>query len=331
LWTDFVATAVGGEPTTDFLEDRLRWPAPAPPEPFALDEPVTSRETTPEEALTTTPTTSVAASGLGQKLKGLPLWLKITVPVVAIVLVVAALSAGGENNTTGQPAATVANSTTAPATTATTAPRGTVPPTTHAATTRPPTSRPLPTQPPTTASPSEATMATATVKAAGISLNYPKSWILVPLTKSGLAAMLKVLSTKNPKLAAGIAGADVSQFKFRAIDTSQAVGQNVGVQLIQGGGSPSSLSDLRSGVLSQYKSVGGTVLDTTTVKVSGKTAYRVDLTLPIKAVDGTVVIAREGQLVIPEGDNTVVVTVSVSNDDPGVALINTILASVRRI
>ena len=80
-----------------------------------------------------------------------------------------------------------------------------------------------------------------------------------------------------------------------------------------------------------YKSAGGTVLDTTAVKVSGKTAYRLDLTLPIKSADGAALIAREGQLIIPEGDSAAAVTVTVSYDDAGVAVIDTILASVRRV
>jgi hypothetical protein len=80
-----------------------------------------------------------------------------------------------------------------------------------------------------------------------------------------------------------------------------------------------------------YKSAGGTVLDATAVKISGKTAYRIDLTLPVKLPDGSVVVARVGQLAVPEGDNTASVAVSAVNNDSGVAVINSILASVRRV
>ena len=82
-------------------------------------------------------------------------------------------------------------------------------------------------------SPSETTTRTAKVKAAGISLKYPKSWILVSLTKKGLAAQVKVVSKKNPKLAAAMAGTDLSQFKFRAIEPSEAFAENVQVQFVQ--------------------------------------------------------------------------------------------------
>jgi hypothetical protein len=178
-------------------------------------------------------------------------------------------------------------------------------------------------------SPTAEATTTAKVKAAGISVKYPKSWIAVPLTKKGLAAQTKALSKKNPKLAAVVAATDISQFKLRAIDPTTGR-ETVGVQFIEGSGSPSSLSDFNS-VIPQYKAAGATVLDTKVVKISGKTAFRIDMTLPVKLPDGSVAVQRVGQVVVPGGDSAAAVVAAGPDDDSGVAVINSILASVRRL
>jgi hypothetical protein len=183
-------------------------------------------------------------------------------------------------------------------------------------------------------SPSPGAMTPTKVKAAGISLKYPSSWLLVPLTKKALAAQAKILSKKNPKLAAVLAATDVTDvlhFKLHAIDPATDGGQNVGVQFVEGLGSPSSLSDFSSKIIPRYKAAGATILDTKAVKVSGKTAYRIDLTLPVKSPDGSIDVRHLGQLLVPEGDSWASVNAVASNDDAGIALIDSILTSVRRV
>ena len=59
-----------------------------------------------------------------------------------------------------------------------------------------------------------APMATAKVKGAGVSVKYPRAWIVVPLTKQALAAEMKIIAGKNPKLAALMSSVDPSQSKF---------------------------------------------------------------------------------------------------------------------
>jgi hypothetical protein len=184
---------------------------------------------------------------------------------------------------------------------------------------------------PASATPTGSTpMTTAKVKASEISVKYPRSWLLVPLTKKDLAAQEKILSKKNPKVAAAMAATDVSQYRLRAIDPTGS-SQNVGVQFVQGQGSPSSLADFKSGIVPGFKAAGGTVLDTAAVKLSGKAADRIDLTLPVKLPDASVVVARIGALVLPQGNNTTSVSVTASNNESGVALINSILSSVRHV
>ena len=173
---------------------------------------------------------------------------------------------------------------------------------------------------------------TAKVKAADISLEYPSSWYTAPVTKKAIAAQTKLLKKTNPKLAAALAesGVDASQFKLRAINP-EATGETVGVQLIEGQGSPGSLSDYKSAVIPGFEAVGATVLAAKTLKVSGKTAYRIDVTLPITLPDGSKQVTRLGQLVIPEGDDTVSINVAAIDDAAGQELVDDILGSVRRL
>jgi hypothetical protein len=174
-------------------------------------------------------------------------------------------------------------------------------------------------------------MRAAKVKAARLSLEYPSSWLVLPVTAKSVAAEKKALEKKNPKIAALLDQVDVTQFKFRAIDLDSGGGSNVAVQLVEGQGSPGSLTDFRDAVVPSFQGTGGSVVDTAAVKVSGKRAYRADMTIPVKGPDGATITARTGVVALPEGDNTALVFAAARNDAPGIALINRILASVRRI
>ena len=63
-------------------------------------------------------------------------------------------------------------------------------------------------------SPNVTVTKTVKVKAAWISPKYPKSWILVPLTKKGLVARAKIMSKKNPELVATAPTSATSSPKF---------------------------------------------------------------------------------------------------------------------
>ncbi|MCU1459012.1 MAG: hypothetical protein JWL73_3104 [Actinomycetia bacterium] len=172
---------------------------------------------------------------------------------------------------------------------------------------------------------------TARIKAAKISVKYPRGWTVAPLTKSGIDRIVKSLATKNPKLAAVLSNTDLSQFKFFAIDpTATTFASNINVQSV-GGGTLPTLADFTNQVQQAYTSAGGTFVGAKAMKINGKTAYRTDALLPIKAADGTTITAHEGQLFIARGGASAVVTVSSTNDPTGSALIDRIIAGVRLI
>jgi hypothetical protein len=171
-------------------------------------------------------------------------------------------------------------------------------------------------------------MATAKVKGAGVSVKYPRAWIVVPLTKQALAAEMKIIAGKNPKLAALMSSVDPSQSKFFAIDPATYSSEQV--QFSPGSGGPANLGEFKQGVKQIYASTGATFLDAEAVKVGGKTAYRAHLSLPIKAPDGTTVEVREGQLFLVHGDDGTVVTVGVRSGGD-TSIIDTILSGVHRV
>ena len=175
-------------------------------------------------------------------------------------------------------------------------------------------------------------MTSVQVKSAGVSLRYPSTWTVVPVTKRGVAAMLKSASKGHPKLAKLLANLDVSRFKFFAINLPGAAGahRNVNVVLdaaVHG----TTLADVRDGFGPLLKADGSTLVDIKKVKVSGKSAFRVDNTFPVKGADGTITDWYQGTLVIPGATSGTEVSVTASDDGPGTALINTMLTSVRHI
>jgi len=172
---------------------------------------------------------------------------------------------------------------------------------------------------------------TAVVKPAGVSLRYPSTWTVAKQTKKSLAAQVKALSKTNPALAAQLAQTDLTTAKFRAVDPGAASGEvsgNVRVQLVKSP-APRNLAAFTREVTQAYEADGDTVLGTHGVTVSGKTAYRVDLTIPIAGTGATPTVVRVGQLAVPRGSTSTVVTVGAPNTDAGAALIDTILNSVR--
>ena len=184
----------------------------------------------------------------------------------------------------------------------------------------------------TAASAGSTSMTTANVKSAGISLKFPSTWTVVTLTKKGLAAAEKAESKTNPQVAAELSKVDLSQFKFYAIDRVEVAGvySNVNVGLA-GGAHGVTLAFFRDQQASQYKAEGSTLVDAKAVKVSGKNAFRSDATVPVTNSDGTITDWSQTQLAIPGATSTTWIEVSSTNDAPGMALIDSVIASVHHI
>jgi hypothetical protein len=184
----------------------------------------------------------------------------------------------------------------------------------------------------TAASSTATSTTTAKVKGAGISLAYPETWIVVPLTKKGLASVTKAVAKNNPKLAALISGADLSQFKLYAVDAIGAGGvyDNVSVSTTTGVDG-FTVAQLREGLNGVYKPAGATVVDVKAVKLGGTRAFRSDVTYPFKSADGATTPESIGQLLIPRSASTTIVTVTSSEDAAGAGLINSILGSVHKL
>jgi len=171
----------------------------------------------------------------------------------------------------------------------------------------------------------------AKVPPAGISLRYPATWAIVPLTQKALEAQIKLLSKKNPKLAEAMnsAGSDAiaQQMKFRAQDLTGGA-SNVSVQALRGRG-PASLDDFTSVIAGEYKTIGATVLDTSEQRVSGTPGYRADVSLTVTLPDGSSTNARLGQLIIQNGSKLAIVTAASEDSAAGEQVIDQILGSVR--
>jgi hypothetical protein len=173
-------------------------------------------------------------------------------------------------------------------------------------------------------------MTTARVKAAGISLEYPTSWTALALTKKGLAAQAEAWLKTNPQFAALLATADVSQFKLYALDAAPKTYSNVKVSVAPAA-QGISLAYLRTRLSQKFAAAGATVLDAKVVKVSGKTAFRLDATVPVITYDGTTTDSYLGEELIPAASSSTWDAVSSSDDETGMTLVNNVLATVRRI
>ena len=188
----------------------------------------------------------------------------------------------------------------------------------------------------TAANPTDTKWKTATIKAAGLSLRYPSTWTRYTLTKKALAAEQRKGAKMNPQLA--MTPAEQAQFLkrvvFYAADLVAALAgrleSNINVQKIANGRFPSSLDEFTSGITPGLKQEGATVLNTSAVRIGGKQSFRVDFLLPVKAADGSSVVSRIGQLLVPYGRGGDVMTVGTTADDIGAQLINRVLGSVHR-
>ena len=176
---------------------------------------------------------------------------------------------------------------------------------------------------------------TVRVTAAGVSLQYPRDWIVFALGENRIAAQQQDLSKRDPRLAEAFRveaqTASLPNTKFQASDLSSAFGSRVSsgvkIEVVQGG-FPASLENFTSVREPSVKQAGGTVLNAATLKVSGETSYRLDVSFPVPRSDGTVVMTLLGQLLIRRGCGRVVITVATSDSHAGLTPIDQVLRSV---
>jgi hypothetical protein len=186
--------------------------------------------------------------------------------------------------------------------------------------------------PAATASTSSATTR-AKVTAAGISVAYPKGWTTVPASAVALNDMIKALEKKNPKAAAALEtatkGGLSKQVKLYAIDLSGTnTRENLNVIALGPTPMPSSVAQFESTIAAQYSSFNATVDHVSAVKVSGSTAYRADISVPLKLDDGTTVVLHVGQLVVETPKGVAVATVTAGDNADGSHTVDTVLGSV---
>ena len=189
---------------------------------------------------------------------------------------------------------------------------------------------------PATAQTDAGSTKTARVKAAGITFEYPSEWTAYAVTKKDAERQRVLLEKQNPKLAEAFdANAFAGQSKFYASDLGATFrgepSSNVSVLAFASGGFPSDLGDFEDGMRSEYRDLGATVLGFSETTVGKKKAYRADVTLPIKVPGGETIVARLGQLYAPYRGGGSVTTVTSTQDDRGIAVIDDVLASVRTL
>ena len=176
----------------------------------------------------------------------------------------------------------------------------------------------------------------ARIERARVSLQFPRDWLVFAQRPGQLAAQRERLARTDPARAAAFdveaQTALLPTTSFEASDLGSAVARgvssSVNVQVVDGG-FPSSLENFRAAREPNVESAGGRVLRADAVDVRGRTAYRIDVELPVIRSDGTQTSVRLGQLLLRHGAGRVVVTAGAPDDDAGASLVEHILTSVR--
>jgi hypothetical protein len=106
---------------------------------------------------------------------------------------------------------------------------------------------------------------------------------------------------------------------------------NVLVFVVNGGGFPSTLGDFTRAVESKATGAGLTVVNTSSVHVSGTQAYRSDLRYQLILSNGRSVALHEEDLFLSHGDGSVQVEVTTEDNPAGTKIIDDLSGSVHRI
>lgn len=177
----------------------------------------------------------------------------------------------------------------------------------------------------------------AKVKSAGISLEYPSNWAVVVLTPKIVRSQRAITLKNNPKLGElfdeAAAGEALKHSKFSAADLeAKLAGRPSSIVGVQGGsGFTLPLNKMVTQLAATYKKAGATILNTSTVQVSGTRSARIDMQLTANASDGTPVSVRLSQLLAPIGGRSVLVSVAAEDNNVGATTIDHIMQSVRAI
>ncbi len=177
-------------------------------------------------------------------------------------------------------------------------------------------------------------MKTVSVGGAGISVSYPRSWVVIPHSKADILKSRQVQSfvRSNPNAAAELerlesTGITSPNWKFVAVDLAGAnAGHFVGsLQVIVDlqDGFPSDLGEVRKAMAQNAASLSGNLVSTSAVQVGGEDSYEAVIRIQRGAQS-----AREGVLLIPQADGGVFVAAGAADDANGRALIKSMLNGV---
>jgi len=172
---------------------------------------------------------------------------------------------------------------------------------------------------------------TARIEAAGITVDYPSTWSVQPITadqSDSTHNFTQSLSNFGELFGGEEPDSDATPTKFLAglrgsgalmVNTFQDVGEF-----------PATIAEFDALVKPGLQQIG-TVLGSSAIQVGNQTAYRVDVTIPFTLPDGTPVALREAILVVPFDGGGTFVHVGAVDDPAGVNLIDDVLATVRSI
>jgi hypothetical protein len=178
---------------------------------------------------------------------------------------------------------------------------------------------------------------TAKIRALDLALDYPAAWTVFTVDPKVDARTRDALLKANPQLAKAFdeaAAESVAKgYKFSAQDFDAKIrgefASTVGVSETLG--VVRSLHVFDASIRSQLEPAGGTVIRTSAVRISGDKAWRADLRITVNVPNSVPISVRVSVLAVPRGVGSALVAVGAADDDAGNALIDSILATVRRI
>ena len=170
------------------------------------------------------------------------------------------------------------------------------------------------------------------MKEAGITLDYPSTWTKVTFSKELMRKSVARMAKKNPNLAKRLDDAAQEALlkgaKFEAMDLEDESVDNVMVAAVdEDFPSVSELAEIRAA----FANAGFAVLRASSPHFGRREGYRLDLTRTVNGPDGTQISLRVAELLVPNGDDTTVVAVTTQDDASGEAIIENVMASVRRV
>jgi len=166
---------------------------------------------------------------------------------------------------------------------------------------------------------------------ADISVSYPRTWTVVPITQRELDRTRRRLAKQNPEFVKRFdeaASSDVVEAaRFRAVDLSATRYQpTIAVATISGRfPNPGEFELLKQ----QFGQAGFGVMHTSRPKVGPEKGYRVDLARSLNLPDGTPIPLRMTELLVPGGEGITFITIATEDTPDGLALIDDLVGRVR--